>query len=181
MVQKLSFTLLSVALAASLSAQTPWIHVEVDEVGEDDTHVKVNFPLSVIEIAAEAAPEKILSHGRLDLDHLDKDIEVEDVRRMWAELRDAGDGELVSVESDDETVEIRRDGDQVVVEVNEGEGGDKVRIHIPVTVVGALLSGEGDELDVRAAIEELKKSKRGEVVMVDDGETKVRIWIDERD
>jgi hypothetical protein len=185
MVRKNVFTLASVAFccafAARLSAQTPWIHVEVEETGAENSHVKVNLPLSVVEIAADAAPEKLLPHGRLDLGHLDHDIEVEDLRRMWQALRDAGDEELVSVEGDDESVAIRRDGEQVIIDVNDAQGSENVRVQVPVTVIDALLSGDGNELDVRAALEQLRKSKRGEVIRVDDDETRVRIWIDERD
>ena len=47
-------------------------------------------------------------------------------------------------------------------------------------MVDALFSGEGQELNLKEAISELK-SLRGDIVRVDDGETKVRIWIDEKD
>ena len=46
-------------------------------------------------------------------------------------------------------------------------------------VVDALLEGEGSELNIQAAIQQLQ-NKRGELVQVQDGETNVRIWIDEK-
>ena len=34
-------------MTSPILAQTPWIHVEVQEGGDDDTQVRVNLPLSV--------------------------------------------------------------------------------------------------------------------------------------
>ena len=163
----------------ALQAQTPWIHVEVDENDADASHVKVNLPLSVVEIALEAAPDKIVEEGRIHI-HSDKDLDVEDLRRMWIELRSAPESELVSVEEKDQTVSIRREKDQILVEVDDREKGDKVHVQVPVGVVDALLSGEGKELNLKAAISELK-GLRGDVVRVDADDARVRIWIDEKD
>jgi hypothetical protein len=49
-----------------------------------------------------------------------------------------------------------------------------------VSVVDALFSGEGKELNLKGAISALK-SLRGDVVRVDGDDAKVRIWIDEKD
>jgi len=178
-------TLLAVSLALTfaaipLQAQTPWIHIEVDENEADASHVKVNLPLSVVQIALEAAPEKIVDHGKIRMNHIDEDLDVEDLRRMWNELRSAPDSELVTIQEKEETVSIRRQGDQILVEVDNRKDGDTVHVQVPLTVVDALFSGEGQELNLKEAISELK-SLRGDIVRVDDGETKVRIWIDEKD
>ena len=53
-------------------------------------------------------------------------------------------------------------------------------VEVPVRVVDALFSGDGETLNIEEARDELSK-ERGDIVNVDDGETKVRIWIDERD
>ncbi len=178
-------TLLAALLALTfgaipLQAQTPWIHIEVDENEADRSHVKVNLPLSVVQIALEAAPEKIVDHGRIHMHHINQDLDVEDLRRMWNELRSAPDSELVAIQQKEETVSIRRQRDQILIEVDDRKDRDTVHIQVPVTVVDALFSGEGQELNLKEAISELK-SLRGDIVRVDDGETKVRIWIDEKD
>jgi hypothetical protein len=170
---------LTAALTAPLAAQTPWIHVEVDERGGEDAHVKVNLPLSVVEVVLAAAPEKILKEGRFHV-HDHGDIDVEELRRAWSELRRSGDGELVSIEKRDATVSVRREGDHVLVDVDERSKGDTVHVRVPVSVVDALFSGEGEELNLKDALAELK-SLRGDVVRVDDGGSKVRVWIDEKD
>jgi len=112
------------------------------------------------------------------------DISVADMRRMWKAMRDAGEADYVTVTSDNENVHIWREGDLVRVDVDSREKGrenqgEKVRIRVPVGVMDALLSGEGDQLDVRAAVNSLKEIKSGEVIRVEDGEDLVRVWIDD--
>ena len=46
-------------------------------------------------------------------------------------------------------------------------------------ILETLLEGEGSQLNLRAAIAELS-TRRGELVKVIDGDTQVRVWIDER-
>ena len=52
---------------AAAYAETPWIHVRVEEP-EKQSKVAVNLPLSVVEAALEAAPEMIESHGKIHFD-----------------------------------------------------------------------------------------------------------------
>ena len=167
-------------MTSPILAQTPWVHVEVEEGGDGDTHVKVNLPLSVVQVALEAAPEKFLEDGKIHLHKMDHDLDVEDLRKIWAELRAAGDAEFVSVEGDDETVHISRQGDliRIVVDAREEGRSEQVRVEVPVAVIDALFSGDDESLNLRDALEELK-TQRGDIVRVDDGETRVRIWIDE--
>ncbi len=162
-----------------LFAQTPWIHVEVNEGRDQDSHVKVNLPLSLVEVAMEAAPEDVLEKGHIRL-HPDDDVDVEDLRRVWKELRATGDTDLVSVEKEDQTVSVRRQGELVLVNVDDRKENEKVQVQVPVSVMDALLSGEGQQLNLKDAISALK-SLRGEIVRVDNGNDKVRIWIDEKD
>ena len=75
---------------------------------------------------------------------------------------------------------IARTGDQINVQVEEGDedGGKIVDIRVPVAAVDALLSGDGETLNVHAAVAQLGKL-RGDIVRVTGGEHQVRVWIDE--
>jgi hypothetical protein len=174
--------LLTLVLVGAIQAfgQTPapWLHVRVEEPRRQ-SRVAVNLPLSVVEVALRSAPDKTVPLGHFNLDHHRHDLKVADLRRMWAELKTAGDAELVSVEDGDEHVRIARDGGLVVIRVEKPAGSDAVRIDVPTQVVDALLSGDGDELNVKAALAELQK-RRGDIVRVNDKGQSVRIWIDEQ-
>jgi hypothetical protein len=173
-------------LAAGAFAQTakpaasgsPWIHVRVEEA-KNDSKVNVNLPLSLVQVALDAAPEKISEHGKIHLGHEGHDLSVADMRRIWAELKKTGEADLVSVEEKDQTVKVGRRGDQIQVRVEKKGGGQQVAVDVPVAVVDALLSSDGDELNVKAALGELQKL-RGDVVHVNDEHSTVRIWIDEK-
>jgi hypothetical protein len=165
--------LLGAGTAAAQEAS--WIHVRVME--EDGAKVNVNLPMSLIEVALEIAEKEAFDgHGMHFGDHGD-DVDVADIRRMWHELRDAGDAEYVTAEDGDETVRVFRQGDRVFVHVDEA-GEEKVRVEVPFTVVDTLLEGEGNELNLVGAVREMGRSNNGQIISVKDGDTQVRVWID---
>lgn len=174
----LSIAFLSLALAlpaATFASDGPWLHVEVNENGGDGAKVKVNVPLSLASIALEMAPEDVFSERHLRLD--DTDLTVDQIRRLWAELRDAGDADFVTVEDHGETVRVFRKMDRLFVHV-DGKYDEQVRVEVPVALVDALLSGPEDELNLKAALEELQKMTDGEIVRVEDGRDLVRVWVE---
>jgi hypothetical protein len=173
--------LLLPAVRPLTAQQRPWIHVHVQEQGDKATKVQVNLPLSLVEAAAGVMPRDMGDHirdGKIQLKNTD--ISVADLRRLWQELRAAGDAEFVTVEEKDERVRVARQGGQVLIHVDDLSGKQKkVRVTVPLDVVDALLEGEGSQLNLEAAIKRLQ-TKRGELIQVEDGDTHVRIWIDER-
>jgi hypothetical protein len=180
------------ATGAAAQTSTVWLHVRVEEALKP-SKVTVNLPLSVVQAALESAPELIEEHCKLHMGEKGG-MKVADLRRVWKQLEAAGDAEFVTVQSEQEDVRIRRQGDMVQVFVTEKPGAaqpakaeaakparhhGQVRVELPVSVVDALLSGEGEQLDVQAAVAELQKQK-GDLVRVDDKDSKVRIWIDDQ-
>jgi hypothetical protein len=162
--------------AAPALADTPWIHIRVEEA-KDQSKVSVNLPLSVVEVALEAAPELIEEHADIDLG--DEKFKVETLRKIWQELSAAGDAELITVESEKENIRVLRRGDLVQVFVKDSQKDEEVTIEVPVSLVDAALSGQGSEINLKAAIAELQK-QRGNIVTVREPDTTVRIWIDEQ-
>ena len=77
-------------------------------------------------------------------------------------LTEVGDTEFVTVDGEDESVRIARVGDQITVQVEDRgeEGAETVDIQLPIVVVDALLAGDGDTLNVRAAVERLVGAAR---------------------
>lgn len=186
LIVSLSMVLALTSTALPLHAQqqaSPWIHVEVIEQNEKSSTVNVNLPLSLAEVALEVAPDKIVKEGKIKLPN--NDISIADLRKLWNELRNAGDAQFVTVKEDDQDVSIARRGDKIEIRVQEAASSEKdkkasnVHVDLPVTVVDALLSGEGEELNFKNAIAQLR-TQRGDIVRVRDGDSNVRIWIDER-
>jgi hypothetical protein len=180
---------LSALPAATAAAQTgtAWLHVRVEEAKEA-TKVAVNLPMAVVEAILKASPEMIEKHGKIHLGE-EHGLKMADIRKAWKALSQAGDAELVTVESEDENIRVMRKGDLVQVFVDnkpkagkDGKpvtGGEEVRVEVPVSLVDAFLSGEGEEGNFEAAIAELQK-RRGDIVRVKDDDSNVRVWIDEQ-
>ena len=169
--------------AARMEAQQsrPWIHVQVTEPGENGKNARINLPLALAEVALSVVSDEVVSKGQIKLD--EHDISVEDLRLMWNELKASGDVEFLTMQEKDKEVRIAREGDRIRIHVDkahgdEDEGDKQVRIEVPVSLVDALLSGEGDRLDLRAALAELTE-ERGDIITVREGEKRVRVWIDE--
>jgi hypothetical protein len=146
------------------------------EAGQKEAKVKVNLPIKLARTALQMAPEDVMDHGHIRLD--DNDLTVSDLRKMWKDVREAGDAEFVTVEEKDSTVKISRKGEKLYVHVDDHTNRDQVRVEVPVSLVDALLTGNGDTLNMDAAVDELERMGPGEVVHVVDGEDTVRIWIE---
>jgi hypothetical protein len=170
---------LGAARPASAQAAKPWIHVQVQEA--KGSNVNVNLPLSLVQIALKAAPDPVIGADHIHIGTHGKELSVADFRKMWAELKAAGDADLVTVEGGDEgeTVTVKRQGDLVLVRVENPAKNEHVRVDVPVSLVDAFLATDGDKVDLDAALRELAK-RRGDIVTVKDGSDSVRIWIDER-
>ena len=161
--------------AADAETTGSWIHVRVDEA--DGAKVNINLPMSLVDVALEIGQKQGFDEDDLRLDP-EGDVTIEDLRRMWSELKNAGDADLVEVQDGDEHVRVYKRGDRVHVDVDE-DGAEKVRIEMPAAIVDALLSGEDDRLDLPAAARELARTGSHEVVRIDDEGTTIRIWIDQ--
>ncbi len=155
--------------------ESSWIHIRVNET--DGAKVNVNLPMSLVEVAMDVAQNQIFDgeHG-IDFGR-HHDLELADLRRMWDELRLAGDAEYVSIDDEDKHVRIYRQGNAVHIEVDE-DGDEKVRLQVPFSVVDVLFEGEGDELNLVGALREMATANDGQILQVQDGDTNVNIWID---
>jgi hypothetical protein len=178
MLSLLTSLILLLAFASPVPAQTkdPWFHLEVRENRDEPELVKVNLPVSMLDVALKIARDKKMYQDRIRLDS--HEISVQEMRQIWGELRKAGNAEFVTVEKRNETVRIAREGNFVLVKVFENKN-PKVDMRVPVPVVDALLAGSGDELDIKAALVAMQRQKgTGDVLTVNDNKTQVRIWID---
>lgn len=154
----------------------PWVHVEVTSDG--GTNMNLDLPLAAVTAMLALAPETIVQNGEFQFGS-SYQVPVAAIREMWRELRDVGDVEFVTIQYEGQDVRIARAGEIILVNVSDSDGDDEsVRVEIPVPVVDALLSGNGDTLNIGAAIEELSML-RGELVRVIESDNNIRIWIDE--
>ncbi len=169
-----SFVLPTTAQAADPSL---WLHVKVHEQTGERAQITVNLPLTLVETAAALITDEAQAAGRIRFDHAD--LDVAELRALINSLKSSPDMQFITVESDRENVQIAKDRGYLIARVHEqGERSGKVMARIPMPVVEALVSGSGDQLDVRAAVVALAAHGEGEIVTVDEQDSTVRVWID---
>ncbi len=174
-------TILALALFAltfaGAAAADQWIHVKVENQ-QDEELVTVNLPFSMLHAAVAMIPEEAKAEGRIALD--DHDMDWGQLMTLWGEIKDAPEATFVTVETRDENVVVKKEGDFLLVETAErSEDGADVDVKVPLTVVDALLSGPEGTFDFAAAIQALADYGPGELVTVRDGDETVRVWIDD--
>jgi hypothetical protein len=157
---------------APAAAADLWLHIEVN--GEKGEEVSMNLPLSMVEAMV---PDEFRSSSHLRLH--DEDYDVAELRRIWRQLQDSPDTTFLMVNDAESKVRIGKKGDYIVMNVTDRGEGDDVQARIPVAVMGALLSGSGDQLNISAALRELARFGEGELLTVIGRDEKVRIWLDD--
>jgi hypothetical protein len=173
----LGVALLAAGLAVGQAAAADlWLHLKVD--GRDE-QVSMNFPLSMVRSLTSMIPEDSYRSGRVRVH--DKDYDVAELRRAWRELQNGPDATYLRVNDADSKVRIAKRGDYLELQATDRGGDDEtVEAKVPLSVMAALLSGSGDELNITAALDELARFGEGELMTVTGKDETVRIWISGR-
>jgi len=176
------------ASAGTLGASELWLHVRVDEDGPRDTRVRVNLPFSLIERALPLVPDLEpgrhdcwRSHGHQGTVRIDgEEIGVEELREMLANMESAADGTRFQHEMEWETVTYYKDRDLVRLETRNRKYDDDVsNIRVPLGLVRSLIAPEGQTVSFREVSRWLVERGEGEILLVDDDRTRVRVWVDD--
>jgi hypothetical protein len=161
------------ALAAD---DTRWINVHVTEHMEG-TNVEVHLPLSLVLSVLRSVDVDNFHHGHVDLD-LDHDVDV-DWQELFAAVKDAPDGQFVTVDSPDAQVSVRKEGGTLFIDVDEIDGENaKVKVQVPVEFMEAMTVNDESQIDVAALLESFDSFPNGDIVTVTSDEANVRVWIE---
>ncbi len=166
-------------LGARAASNDRWLHVRVVKTGERGESVRVNVPLAVAEKVLPAITAHEMEGGRLKIH--DAHIEGIDIRAILEAVRTLGDGEFVTVESNDENIRVAKQGGYIIAKVDDRKGkAQRVDVKIPFTVIDALLSGPPDELNILAAVQALGAGGDDVLVTVESDDESVRVWVDSK-
>jgi len=169
--------------------QSRWLHVRVEGKGPDVETVHVNLPLSLLETVLPAIDQDGLRHGIVRIRRHDgdrhpvglghSDLDAADLRAILAAVRDAEDGEYVTVDDPDERVRVWKEKGLLCIDAEErGDSPEKVHVRIRMDVLSAMLTDDPDELDVVAAVRVLGERDEGDLIVVTGEDEAVHIWID---
>jgi hypothetical protein len=166
----------TVATGAPAKTNSRWIHIKVDQTSPEKETVRVNLPVQFVASLMPALAKSIKEHARFD----SLSVHDVDLRKVCEAVRDAEDGEYVTVDSKDETVRIAKKDGIIRIHVRDtGEDAENVEIKIKMEVLDALVSGPPGELNIEAAVDVLGEEE-AELVTVNDGDETVRIWVDSK-
>ena len=155
-----------------------YLHVRVDSPSSGEK-VRVNIPLSLAEKVIPAIHQGPLHDGKVSLH--DVDTNGVDFPALVNAVKDAPDGEYVTVQDPDDDVRVAKMNGKMVVHVT-GRSGNKERVEvtIPWEVAQALASANGKEIDVLGAIRALENAGDTTLVTITDNDETVRVWIDSK-
>lgn len=178
--KRILVTLAALSMSAAVWAAPPerYLHVKVDGVNTKEL-VRVNIPLSLAERVIPAIHNNQLHNGRIEIgDFHCNDV---DFRAIFNAVKDAPDGEFVTVQEPDTNVRVAKQQGQLIVHIIDKDEGDKVDVTVPWGVAQALSSATNDhELNIEAMIQALERAGDTTLVTVTDNDEKIRVWIDSR-
>jgi hypothetical protein len=165
---------LAMIAGSALADSGKWIHVRINDGGDEE--VSINLPLSLLSAAVRLIPNDVDAEAEIALDDLN--MTWSELRSFWEEIKDAPEATYMTVRDGDDTIEVKKRGNYLVVNSAEGSGTD-VDVKFPLMVVDALLSGPNNTLDFEAALNALADFGDGNLVSIRDGSDVVRVWIDD--
>jgi hypothetical protein len=160
------------ALLATL-ASLGVVVVDVQEGGPDGHRIIVPAPLVLAQAALAIAPAFAGEELRLPMEEIPH---TEVARDILEALAAAPDGVLVRVEEPDEQVEIRKEGNTIVVRV-QGKNGEDVSVNAPLSLALSALPDADGNISTLAMAGSLSAVRFTDLVEVHDGDTHVRVWV----
>lgn len=160
--------------ATPVSAADRWIHVRVDDADGGKGRVDIQVPVGLVQSLLPVL-RGVNGGGSVRVDS--KSLDVAELREYWSAVRNANDGEYVTVRDRDSNVRIAKRAGHLLLNVDDDGGKSRVRMKVPVPMIDAVLTG-GDTLDMNALGIALANAPDGELLSVNDEDSRVRIWID---
>ncbi len=170
----------TVALTGQAHQADRWLHVRIDNQLAKGEMVRINLPLEFAEKVIPTINNERLHNGKITVDQAN--VNGVNLRALLEAVRSTQDGEFVTVQGTKGDVRVVKQAGYLLVHVREEKELEKKRVEIrlPMTVVDALLSSGGNELDVVAAMRALGAQGDTELVTIRDEKQTVRIWLDSK-
>jgi len=173
-----SFALIAVMLVAgtALGAQgTRWLNVHVTEASSS-TNVEVHLPMNLVMTVLQGIKVDNFDAGRVDLDLDGAEI---DWPQIIAGLRDAPDGQYVTVASEDADVQVKKEHGLMLIHVTEKSNDHAVvDVRLPMEIMDVINIDEDNRIDVAALVQSMIDLPDGELVTVTSDDANVRVWVE---
>ncbi len=170
--------LLPSAPGAALAAppdDTIWMRVEVNGHGEKDARIKINLPLSLIEVVVDSIDK------RQFMVDLEDDHPHLDIARLWRDIRRLRIDEFVTIESEEASIRVWKDRDFFRVNVREKEYDEpNIEVQVPLEVMDLLFEPRSDGFDLQELVERVRPHLPLTLVQAQNEDKSVRIWLEQQ-
>ena len=179
LVLALALTLPLLALAGGRAAASDddiiWMRVQVNDQGGEHTKVRVNLPLSLIEVVVDSIDRREFM-AELEGKHPSLDIP-----KLWRQIRGMEGDEFVTVESDQEHIRVWKDKDFFRINVRAEKSEEaSVEVQIPLVVMDYLFDNLKEKtFSFQEMVEKLRGHLPLTLVQARHGEEHVKIWLEE--
>lgn len=166
--------LLSVS-AASATETAVWLNVEVSDGMSDGPKVKINIPISMMEVVIDS----------LDASQIFQEMKTEhgvDLANLWVNLRDADTDEFLRIEHEDARIQVFKENQTLRLVIQEtGYDEPNVQVQLPFSLLDYMVEGaQTDEFRLSDLVDRMRGSLPLMLVQADHDNEKVRIWLEER-
>ena len=186
MLRKLALTATILVLCATVAfaaSEKRWLHVavvdEADGDGDGGADVRITVPFGLVDTILPILEKGRLDSGKIRLEGLE--VESSDLRQMWHAVREADEGEVVTIREEGKIVRVSKDRHDLHVRVRERGDKGKTDVKVSLRVLDALFSGDEDSLNLAAAVHALGEEGSGRLVVVGEDRSTVQVWVDDRD
>jgi len=165
------------ALAGPIAAASDdviWLRVEVRDQGGEHSKVKVNLPLSLVELVIDSVDKREFM-ANIESEHPSLDIP-----RLWREVRKMEGDDFVSVETDNERIRVWKDHDFFRVNVKEADYSEpNIEVKIPLEIMDYLFESKDKTFGFQEMVERVRGHLPLTLVQVRHENEHVRIWLEE--
>ena len=161
----------------AVAGDPAFLHLTVQEKGYNEPNVKVNIPLSLIDVVADA----IKDDDVVKIDGVLDDIEREgiDIRKLWTGLKDLGPTDFIEIENEDDHVKVWKDREAFRITITEkGQSEPKVLVTFPLAIVESVIGDGSQPITLKGIVAQLKKAGPMQFVEIHDEGEHVRIWLE---
>jgi hypothetical protein len=178
---RLSAGLAICALAAVATAQpavaqsTVWLNVEIREPNADGPKVRINVPVSMMEMVVDSMDTAKIFREMHDTGGID-------LAALWRTLKDTDTEEFIRIDHEDATIQVFKADYTLRVVVQEaGYGEPNIQVNVPFAIMDYIVEG-ADNAEFR--LSELIERLRGHLplVLIEATQTDeiVKVWLEER-
>ncbi len=149
-----------------------WLIIDVHESGPDGTRLWIPIPKAALRLAVRAVPDRVMPDTRV--------AEFAEYRAGFRAVADElvkmPDAALVEVTDGPARVVIRKEGDLLLVEVNDAT--DEVSVRVPVAALGYIADAyDGERFDPAKIVKVIDELPEGDFVHVREPGAEVRLSI----